>query len=445
LAAGKGTRMNSPFPKVIHPVAGEPMIYRLILECQKAGAEEVRVVVGHGEPLVRQIVEPLGALCLRQVAQKGTGDAVRAAQPEAMEGVLIILNGDQPLIRAQDIKNLLRDFLKSDADLAVVTTELDEPGNYGRIVRHHGEIYSIVEAKDASHEALKIREVNVGVYLTHSETLREYLPRLKPNNTQGEFYLTDIVSLYLQDQLKVTTLKAEPQVAWGVNTQQELAMATKTLFSKKAHELMSAGVMIIDPVNTYIEEEVKVGEGAVIHPNVHLKGKTEIGPLCNIEPGCVITGSKLAKGVHVKANSYITDSTIDEMAEIGPFAHLRPKSEVGKGCKVGNFVEMKNTRLGDASKAGHLTYLGDAVIGKDVNIGCGTITANYAIDRKKYVTKIGDNVFVGSDSQFVAPIEVGAGAVIACGSTITKNVPAGALAVARGKQVIKENFKPKAK
>lgn len=222
-------------------------------------------------------------------------------------------------------------------------------------------------------------------------------------------------------------------------------MASKTVFLKKAEALLEAGVMIVDPSNTYIEEDVIVGEGTVIHPNVHLKGRTEIGSLCNIEPGCVITSSILEKGVHVKANSYITESTVGEMSEVGPFAHLRPKSEVGRNCKIGNFVELKKVTFGDGSKAGHLTYLGDAIIGKDVNIGCGTITANYAIDKKKYVTKIGDNVFVGSDSQFVAPIEVGANSIIACGSTITKNVPEGSLAVARGRQVIKENFKPRGK
>ncbi len=437
--------MKSPFPKVVHPVAGEPMIYRTIVECQQAGAEEVRVVVGYGENLVRQIAEPLGATCFRQTQQRGTGDAVRSALQTEMEGTVLIINGDQPLVRARDIKKLVEAYVKTDADLAVVTAEMEKPGVFGRIVRNGGNIYAIVEAKDASHDALKIKEINVGIYICQAETLAEYLPKLKANNAQGELYITDLVSMFIEDQLTVTTLPAEPHVAWGVNSQQELAVATKTIFLKKAEALMNEGVIIIDPTNTYIEESVTIGEGTVIHPNVHLKGKTEIAGLCNIEPGTVITDSTLAKGVHVKANSYITDSSIDEMSEIGPFAHLRPKSEVGKNCKVGNFVELKKVKFGDGSKAGHLTYLGDAIIGKDVNIGCGTITANYAIDKKKYLTVIGDNVFVGSDSQFVAPIEIGADSIIACGSTITKNVPAGALAVARGRQVTKENFKPKTK
>lgn len=435
--------MKSPLPKVIHPVAGEPMIYRLVLECQKAGAEEVRVVVGFGEDHVRQIVEPLGGICFRQVKPRGTADAVRAAQPMNMEGSLLIVHGDLPLLREGEILRLVREFNASDADFAVVTTQREHPTDEGRVIRHMGNIFSVVEASDASHETLQIKEVDVGMYLTRADILEEYLPKIKPSNKKGEYYFTDLISLCLDDQSKVVSLGIRPNSSLGVDNLKELAMATKEVFVRKAEKLMSEGVIIVDPFNTYIEEDVIVEKGAVIHPNVHLKGRTEIGTLCNIEPGCVIVSSTLAKGVHVKANSYISDSSVDEMSEIGPFAHLRPKSEVGKNCKVGNFVEMKKTRFGDGSKAGHLTYLGDAVIGKEVNIGCGTITANYAIDKKKYVTKIGDNVFVGSDSQFVAPIEIGANSIIACGSTITKNVPEGALAVARGRQVIKENFKKK--
>lgn len=435
--------MKSPLAKVVHPVAGEPMIYRLVLECQQAGAEEIRVVVGHAENHVPQIIEPLGAICFRQEAPRGTADAVRVAQPDTLEGSILILHGDLPLLRHQDLLRLVREFNSSDADFAVATTEFDRPVDNGRVIRHMGNLYSIVEPEDASHDTLKIKEVDAGIYLTRGDVLEEYLPKIKTSNVKGEFYFTDLISLCLDDQLKVITLNIDSQKAHGVNTLKELAMATKAVFLKKAQQLMDAGVIIIDPDNTYIEEDVTIAEGTVVHPNVHIKGRTEIASLCNIEPGCVIASSTLAKGVHVKANSYITESNVDEMSEIGPFAHLRPKSEVGKNCKIGNFVELKKVSFGDGSKAGHLSYLGDAVIGKDVNIGCGTITANYAIDKKKYVTKIGDNVFVGSDSQFVAPIEIGANSIIACGSTITKNVPEGSLAVARGRQVVKENFKPR--
>lgn len=445
LAAGRGTRMNSPLPKVVHPVAGQPMIYRLVKETFSAGAQEIRVVVGFGADHVQKIVEPLGAGCFRQENQRGTGDAARSAAPQTMAGTLIILNGDHPLVTSQDIEKLIKGFDANESDLTVVTCELEEPGAFGRIVRHKGEIYGIVEAKDASHETLKIREVNTGIYITRAEVLEEYLPQLTSNNAQGEFYLTDLVGLLIGKGKKVSAIQAEPHLAFGVNTQRELADANKKVFLRKASELLEDGVVILDPTNTYIEDEVTIEPGTVVYPLVTIQGRSRIGAFCQIETGSVIKHSSLADGILVKAHSYIEKSSIGASSEIGPFAHLRPDSKVGESCKVGNFVELKKTELGDRSKAGHLAYLGDAIIGKDVNIGCGTITANYAVDRKKYVTRIGDGVFVGSDSQFVAPVEIGEGAVIACGSTITKNVPAKALAVARARQIVKENFSPLAK
>lgn len=441
LAAGRGTRMKSPLPKVVHPVAGHPMIYRLVKQNFEAGAQEIRVVVGFGAEHVRRIVEPLGAGCFTQQNQKGTGDAARSAEPQTMAGVVILLNGDHPLITSDDLKKLIKEFDESDADFSVVTCELNEPSQFGRIVRHQGQIYSIVEAKDASYETLKIKEINTGIYITRAEILEEFLPQLGNNNAQGEYYLTDLVSVLITNNRPVSSISAPPSVAFGVNTQQELAQATQILFERKAEQLMQNGVIVLDPKTTYIEDEVEVEAGTVVYPFVSIVGRTKIGAFCQIETGSVIKHSNLAEGVLVKSHSYIEKSSIDSKTELGPFAHLRPESQVGKNCKVGNFVELKKTQMGDGSKAGHLTYLGDAVIGKNVNIGCGTITANYAIDRKKYVTKIGDDVFVGSDSQFVAPVEVGEGAVIACGSTITKNVPSRALGVARARQVTKENFR----
>lgn len=443
LAAGKGTRMKSPLPKVLHPVAGVPVIKKVIDAVKGAGATEIRVVVGHGEALVRKVVEPLGVTCYPQVNQLGTADAVKAADPASLKGAVLILNGDHPLLETSDVEMILKEFTLSKSDLAVVSAEVKNPGSLGRIVRHRGDLRAIVEAADASAETLKIREVNSGIYVAQAETLAEYLPKIQNHNAKGEFYLTDIISLCQEAGEKVTAILARSSVAFGVNTQAELAQATKVLFARKRKALLAEGVLMIDPRTTYIEEEVEVGPGTVLYPGVYLRGRTRIGVCCVLEPGCYLAHTRIEDGVHLKAYSYLENSTVGAKASIGPFSRLRPETEIGAEAHVGNFVEMKKTKFGARSKAGHLTYLGDATVGEDVNIGCGTITCNYAVDRKKYRTVIGDRVFVGSDTQFIAPIEIGADAVIGSGSTITKDVPAKALAVARGKQIIKENWSPK--
>jgi bifunctional UDP-N-acetylglucosamine pyrophosphorylase/glucosamine-1-phosphate N-acetyltransferase len=317
------------------------------------------------------------------------------------------------------------------------------PGSLGRIVRHRGDLRAIVEAADASGETLKIREINTGIYVAKSEVLASYLPKIENHNSKGEYYLTDIISICQESGEKVSAIVARPSVGFGVNNQVELAKATRLLFARKRKTLMEEGVLMIDPKTTYIEEEVEVGPGTVLYPSVYLRGRTKVGAYCMIEPGCYLAHAQLADGVHLKAYTYLENATVGMKAHIGPFARLRPETEIGPDAHVGNFVEMKKTKFGARSKAGHLTYLGDATIGEDVNIGCGTITCNYAVDRKKYRTVIGDRVFVGSDTQFVAPVEIGSDSVIGSGSTITKDVPAKALAVARGKQVVKENWVPK--
>lgn len=435
--------MKSPLPKVLHPVAGQPMIRRVVSAAQQAGAAEVRVVVGFGEALVRQTVEPIGAVCKKQKNQWGTADAVRSAEPDDLEGDVLILNGDHPLLDAKEIAAIMEEFRQSGKELSVVTSVLKEPGSYGRIVRQQGEIRAIVEAKDASHETLKINEVNTGIYVVRADVLQEFLPMIKNENAQSEYYLTDIISICLEQGQKVGTVERGSHVAFGVNNQIQLAEATKRVFRRKCDQLMEEGVIIIDPDTTYIEDEVQVGPGTVIYPGNYLIGKTQIGSFVVMEPNCMINTCHVGDSVRIKAGSYLEASVVKNRAEVGPYAHLRPQSEVGEEAKVGNFVELKKTKLGDRSKASHLTYLGDADIGTDTNIGCGTITCNYAVDRKKYVTKIGSGVFVGSDSQFVAPVEIGDGAVIGSGSTITKDVPAQALAVARGRQHIKENYNKK--
>lgn len=443
LAAGKGTRMKSPLPKVLHPVAGRPMIEKVIQASKQAGAAEVRVIVGHGQQLVRQVVEPMGVACYVQDEQLGTAHAVRCAKPETIDGIVVIMNGDHPLIEASDIKDFVRIFRDEKCDLAVVTAVLKNPGEFGRIVRHKGDLAAIVEAKDASAEALKIREINTGIYIVKASILADYLPKISNNNAKKEYYITDLISLCIQDQCRVQAIQSTPKVAVGVNNQLELARATRLLFKRKALRLMEEGVLMIDPRTVYIEESVEIGAGTVIYPNVFIRGRSKIGSFTVIESNAFISDSEIGDSVQIRGGSYLESSKLHNKVSAGPYARLRPETEIFEEAHVGNFVEMKKVKFGKKSKAGHLTYLGDAEIGEEVNVGCGTITCNYAADKKKYKTKIGNRVFVGSDTQFVAPIEVGDDAIIGSGSTITKNVPAKALAVARGKQFVKENYAAK--
>lgn len=440
LAAGRGTRMNSSLPKVLHPVAGVPLIHRVINALSNAGADEIRIVVGFGEALVRQVVEPLGVQCHKQTNQWGTADAVRSADPASLRGTILIVNGDHPLMSPEIFKSLLKEFDERDLAVAVATCEVDDPGEFGRIVKHKGEFRAIVEARDASADTLQIREVNTGIYLVRSEVLSKFLPKIQNFNSKNEFYLTDLISICIDNGEKVGAIMTDKNVAFGVNSQAELAQATKMVFQKSVEKLMAAGVMVIDPATTYVEESVEVGASSVLYPGVHLKGKTKIGQFCVIENNCVISDSVIGASVHIRASCYIEKTLIKEKATVGPFARLRPETEIGVEAHVGNFVEMKKVKFGDKAKAGHLTYLGDADIGAETNIGCGTITCNYAVDKKKYRTTIGKKVFVGSDSQLVAPVTIGDEAVIGSGSTITKDVPARALAVARAKQFIKEDY-----
>jgi bifunctional UDP-N-acetylglucosamine pyrophosphorylase / glucosamine-1-phosphate N-acetyltransferase len=443
LAAGKGTRMASPLPKVLHPVAGKPMVLNIIEACKQANVKDLRIVLGHGLNLVKAVVEPLGVNTFIQAQQLGTADAVRSAQPETIEGEVLILNGDHPLIEADDIKQFLKEFRDRQLDLAVITVKLKNPKDFGRIVRSQGRLAAIVEAKDASSDTLKLNEVNTGIYLVKADILAEFLPQIGNNNAKKEFYLTDLISIGLENSFKMDTILGHKKVSFGVNTQEELSLASKLVFKRKNKALMESGVLMIDSTTTYIEQNVEVGAGAVIYPNVYLRGRTKIGSFTSVEPNCYIVDSIVGESCQIKASTYLEKCEIHTRASVGPFARLRPETVIGEEAHVGNFVEMKKTKFGKKSKAGHLTYLGDAEVGEEVNVGCGTITCNYAVDKKKYKTVIGDRVFVGSDSQFVAPVKIGADAIIGSGSTITKDVPANALAVARGRQVIKENYKKK--
>lgn len=440
LAAGKGTRMKSPLPKVLHPVAGQPMILRSIQAARGAGATEVRLIVGHGQNLVKGVVESTGVVCFEQKEQLGTAHAVRCAQVESLEGEVLIMNGDHPLVEAQDLKNLFENFRELKADVAVVTAVVKNPGELGRIVRQKGEMKAIVEARDASADTLSIREINTGFYIVKADLLKELLPQIKNNNSKGEYYLTDLITLAQQNGYKVEGIQTNARIAHGVNNQAELSKASKYLFKKKAEKLMEEGVLIIDAESVYIEETVNVGAGSVIYPNVFLRGRTEIGPFSVLEPQVFISDCIIGQGVQIKQGSYLEKSEVHNSCSVGPYARLRPETILKEEAHIGNFVELKKTTFGKKSKAGHLAYIGDAEIGDECNIGCGAITVNYAANKKKYKTKVGNRVFVGSDVQLIAPIEIGDDAVLGAGSVITKPVPAKALAVARGKQFVKENY-----
>ncbi len=443
LAAGKGTRMNSPLPKVLHPVAGEPMINRVINALISLGTEDIQVVVGYGESLLRQLLEPQGVTCHKQKEQKGTADAVKSADIGSLKDHVLIVNGDHPLLSGKRLRQAHEHFVRSKSQLMVLTSIMDEPGNLGRIVRHQGSLKAIVEVRDASSETKKIREVNTGIYFVTKTLLEESLPKIQPGNQQGEYYLTDLVSLCLEKGHKVEGFETDPPMAFGVNSQKQLALAGKALFREKAFSLMEQGVVIIDPENTYVEEAVKVGSGSVLYPGSWLKGKTVLKSFCVVEPHVFIQDSILGQSVQVRAGSYLERAKVGNEAVLGPYARLRSETEIGHQAHIGNFVELKKVKFGDRSKANHLTYLGDTEVGENSNIGCGVITCNYAADRKKHKTKIGDNVFVGSDTQLVAPVEVGNNAIIASGSTINKNIPEEALAIARSKQINKEGYAPK--
>ncbi len=440
LAAGQGTRMKSQIPKVLHPVAGRPMISHLLGQLKKSQVDEIRLVVGHGAEALEKVVLSQGVICFKQKSQRGTADAVKSADLETLEGDVLIVNGDHPLITSDDVKDFVQSFRSEGADLAVVMVHLDSPRDFGRIIRQGNLVRAIVEAKDASSETLKIKEVNTGIYIVRAEVLSELINGVKNQNAQSEYYLTDLVELANERNMNVIGIQGKKTVARGVNNQLDLAKATRVLYRRKAKELLESGVILVDPLNTYIESTVKVGSTTVIQPGVHLRGNTKIGEACVIEPNVYIQDSEISHGVHIRAGSYLEGVFIDMSAVVGPYARLRPGTSIGENAHVGNFVEMKKVSFGKDSKAGHLTYLGDAEIGEGVNIGCGTITCNYAPDRKKYRTKIGDGAFIGSDTQFIAPVEVKKGAIIASGSTITKDVPEGSLAVARGRQKNIENY-----
>jgi len=437
LAAGKGTRMKSALCKVLHAVAGSPMIQYVVEAVNEAGFRKIVLVVGHQADEVRECMREPHLEFAVQEPQLGTGHAVAAARRlfENYSGNIFILCGDVPLIQPSTMARFVHFHEEASSRLTVMTTFPKCPDGYGRIVRDDsGSVIRIVEERDADEEQKRIREINTGIYLVRKDLLFSLLESVGADNAQNEYYLTDIVREAVVRSIPVKAFVLEnDDEASGINTRADLARVSAIMWARRRDELMASGVTLLDPSSVYVDATVRIGPDTVVHPGVTISGKTAIGSSCTIESGVYILNSKLGDGVKVLQGSRIDTAEIDDGTSVGPMAHLRPESRIGKRARVGNFVEVKKSVLGDGTKASHLTYLGDSTIGKDVNIGCGTITCNYD-GKHKHPTIIGDRCFVGSDVQFVAPVEIGEESLIGAGSTITKDVPPGTLALSRAKQ-----------
>ncbi len=447
LAAGKGTRMKSSMAKVIHPLVGKPMVSWVVDTVRAAGIQGAVVVAGHQAERVSALFEGDEAIRIAvQEEQLGTGHAVKVALSDLPHGAeeVLILCGDTPLLQSDTLERLVCAHRKSHAAVTVLTACCDDPTGYGRVVRDgEGLVQAIVEQKDATPEQAEIREINSGIYCMDRAFLERYISCLQPQNAQGEYYLTDMVALAVHHGLACVALCCEDvEETLGVNDREQLAYAARVLRSRINQRLMRDGVTMIDPLCTYVDASVVIGQDTILYPGCQIMGSTVIGTGCIIEGYVQIVNSALGDNVQVKMGTVITEACCGDHVAIGPMAHLRPKSHLGEHVKIGNFVETKNARLGAGSKASHLSYLGDAEIGTDVNIGCGTITCNYDGVRK-HTTVIGDNVFVGSDVQLVAPVTIAHDTIIAAGTTVTKDAPANSLVIARVPQVNKEGWKRK--
>lgn len=448
LAAGKGTRMKSAMPKVLHPAGGLPLIEHVLRAADALKPATTVLVVGH---LAAQVQEALskrpGLRFALQEPQLGTGHALLQAEPHlaGATGTVVLLSGDVPLLRAETLADLVQRHESAGAAATVLTARVSGPHEYGRIVRENGRIAAIVEHKDATPAQRAIDEVNSGIYAFALEPLFDALRSIGSANAQGEYYLPDLVGIYRARGKVVETMMLEdPRQILGVNSRRELADVSAILKTTKNDALMASGVSLVDPATAYIGPDVEIGPDTIVHPNVYLEGNTRIGANCQIHAGVRIIDSTIDDGAIINNYCVIRESHVRSGAELGPFAHLRPLSDVGEKAKVGNFTELKKTSLGKGSKAPHLSYLGDAVIGEKVNVGAGTITCNYD-GTHKHQTVIEDGAFIGSDSQLVAPVRIGKGAYIAAGSSIVEDVPAGALGIARGKQTNKPGWVEKKK
>ncbi len=444
LAAGQGTRMKSKLYKVLHPVCGKPMVQHIVDRLKALEIDEIVVVVGHG---AGQVKEQLGESVQYafQEKQLGTAHAVMMSTEmlQGKQGITVVVTGDTPLIKEETLKRLMEQHIQSGASATILTTVLDDPTGYGRIIRQQdGSVQRIVEHKDASEEERHVQEINTGIFCFDNQKLFTALGQVNNNNVQGEYYLPDVIEILKgQDEVISAYLTADAEDGMGVNDRVQLSQAEQILRKRINEQHMRGGVTIIDPNSTYIEADVVIGADTVLQPGTFLRGKTVIGEDCVIGPQADLKDITVENGVTIQY-SVISQSQIRKEATIGPFAYIRPNSEVGEKAKVGDFVELKNTRLGNGSKVSHLSYLGDAQIGDDVNVGCGTITVNYD-GVHKHKTIIGDHSFIGCNSNLIAPVTVGESAYVAAGSTVTKDVPDGALAIAREKQLNKEGYAAK--
>ncbi|HAE91619.1 bifunctional UDP-N-acetylglucosamine diphosphorylase/glucosamine-1-phosphate N-acetyltransferase GlmU [Tissierella praeacuta] len=439
LAAGEGTRMKSKIPKVLHEVCGKPILEYVINASKGASVEKNVVIVGHGGDIVREYFKEEPIIFKTQPigddVPYGTGFAVMQAMEDIDDSsTVVILYGDTPLITESTIDELINYHSKNQFKATVLTAILDDPTGYGRIIREDtGDILKIVEQKDASEEEKKIKEINSGIYCFDGKLLKYALGKIDNNNAQNEYYVTDVIGILKEEGHKVGAYIIENSTEiHGVNSRVQLAFSEEVMRKRISEYHMVNGVTIINPDNTYIEDGVKIGRDTIIYPGVSLEGNTEIGEDCIIGSNSRIVESMIHNNVSIESST-IENSVVGENTHIGPYAHLRPNSNIGKNAKIGNFVEVKNSTLKDNTKASHLAYIGDADIGHDVNIGCGVVFVNYN-GKEKFRTTVGDNAFVGSNSNLVAPVNVESWGYVAAGSTITKEVPEGTLSIARAEQ-----------
>ncbi len=441
LAAGKGTRLKSDLAKVLHRAAGLPLLSHVLRSCDGLALDSSLVVLGYQSDDVRAVAAAHGARWVLQEPLGGTGHAVAAARTAAASSrFALVLPGDAPLITSDSLRMLLDAHLHNDAAATLLTAHLDSPAGYGRILRRHdGSVSAIIEEKSCTPEQLSIHEVNSGIYCFTLEKLWPCLEQLRPENSHRELYLTDAIALLDRKSFRVAAISCPPQEILGCNTRAELAAADHILRRRKIDALMDSGVTIYFPETVVADADVQAGQDTIIEPHAMLLGSTVIGARCRIAPGCVLQDASLADGVVLKPYTLVTSSRMDTASAAGPFAHLRDGARLDHEARAGNFVEIKNSRLGHGVKAMHLSYLGDASIGAKTNIGAGTITCNYD-GKKKNSTAIGEGVFVGSGTELVAPVTIGSGAYIAAGSTITQDVPPNSLAIARARQEVKPGW-----
>jgi bifunctional UDP-N-acetylglucosamine pyrophosphorylase / glucosamine-1-phosphate N-acetyltransferase len=445
LAAGKGTRLKSSLAKVLHRAGGRALVEQVLRACAPLGAKKTVVVVGHQAEQVMAVVEPSGATTVLQQPQHGTGHAMQVARRALGNAkVVVVMPGDAPLVRTETLRAMVHAHRTGNAAATILTAVVSDPSGYGRVVRKsETQVGAIVEESQLTDEQRDINEINSSIYCFTLEKLWPALAEVKPNNKHREVYLTDAIAVLAgKGETVLAQIAADPREVLGCNTRADLAEVDRIFREWKRNALMAAGVSIQLPETVLIDPEVIAGEDTVIEPAVHLLGKTKIGARCLIRTGNVLTDTVLGDDVIVEPHCVIAKSRLDERVTVGPFARLRPDNHLKAGVHIGNFVELKKTIVGEGTKAGHLTYLGDAKIGAKSNIGAGTITCNYD-GFHKYPTTIGNRVFIGTDAALVAPVRLGDGSYIAAGSTITDNVPAEALAIARGRQVNKPGWAAK--